>query len=81
MDKYGAMDIDRVVGAEIRAARSRKGWSQSKLADRTGLSFSTIRRYESGERSIDMTSLGHLFDALGIDMVDLDRALKASMGD
>jgi transcriptional regulator with XRE-family HTH domain len=33
---------------QLRAARSLLGWSQSKLAQRAGLSLPTVKRVESG---------------------------------
>jgi transcriptional regulator with XRE-family HTH domain len=33
---------------QLRAARGLLGWSQSKLADRAGLSLPTVKRVEAG---------------------------------
>ncbi|MCQ8185889.1 helix-turn-helix domain-containing protein [Parvularcula maris] len=44
-------EIARRIGRDIRAARKRKGWSQSLLAEQVGLKCgSTIQRFEAGKR-------------------------------
>lgn len=39
----------RELGFEIRAARTGRGWSQSRLADEAGVSRPSIARIEAGE--------------------------------
>lgn len=36
-----------ITGAQVRAARALLGWSAAQLAERSGLSYSTIQRVES----------------------------------
>ena len=38
-----------VNGKQVRAARGLLGWSQSKLAERTGLSLNSVAKFERGE--------------------------------
>ena len=66
-----AQTIDQAVGAEIRAARAKRGYSQRELAERAGIGFSTIRRLESGERSADVVQLNSICRALRVSMPDL----------
>ena len=39
-----------LLGAAVRRARRRKGWSQRELGARTGIHQSTISRFERGDR-------------------------------
>jgi transcriptional regulator with XRE-family HTH domain len=41
-----------VTGAELRALRLRLGYSLTKLAEVTGVSVSTVCRYQSGDQVI-----------------------------
>lgn len=71
-----AHSINRAVGAEIRAARAKRGYSQRELAERAGIGFSTLRRLESGERAADIPQLRTICCALRVDMAELvSRAL------
>ncbi|KAA8890286.1 helix-turn-helix transcriptional regulator [Nocardia colli] len=61
-------DINRAVGAELRAARARRALTRPQLAALTGLGVSTIQRFENGDRSPDMQQLHALCTALDIPM-------------
>ena len=37
-----------MIGKKIKELRKNKGWSQQKLAEKSGLSFNTITRIEQG---------------------------------
>jgi len=37
-----------LTGEEIRALRERLGWSQEQMAQRLGVSFTTVNRWERG---------------------------------
>lgn len=68
--------INKAVGAELRAARARRDWSREHLAKQSGVTVISIRRYERGERAVPVDSLVRLMSALGIDMSDIDRAIR-----
>ena len=58
-------EIARQLAERIRAERLRRGWKQETLAERSGVSLPTIRRYERTGR----TSVGNLLrlcHALGL---------------
>ena len=62
------------IGAQIRSARVRKGWSQSELADRLtndGFPYGqrTISYWEQGTRSLDEDVLGLLSRLLAVDLI------------
>nr|WP_165965033.1 helix-turn-helix transcriptional regulator [Mycobacterium eburneum] len=75
------MDANRInsaVGAELRAARARRGWSREELAEKSGVSPASIKRYEGGTRAIPVDVLVCLIDVLKIDIADIDRAIQRS---
>lgn len=49
-------EVARQLAARVRAERLRLGWKQETLAERSGVSLPTIRRYERTGR----TSVGNL---------------------
>jgi transcriptional regulator with XRE-family HTH domain len=72
----------RAVGARIRAARRRAGLGQKQLARRTGLSISTVGRYERGVQTPSWRALESVADALAVplDWLRLGRAPAAGDG-
>ncbi|PQM45714.1 hypothetical protein C1Y40_04158 [Mycobacterium talmoniae] len=76
--RMDASRINLAVGAELRAARARHGWSREELAERSGVSPVSIRRYEGGMRSIPVDVLVCLIEVLKIDIADIDRAIQRS---
>lgn len=54
-------------GRNLYLARRRRGLSQEKLAERTGLCRDTIFKIEMGQRSPRLDTLLALADALGVD--------------
>ena len=63
------------VGAALRAARRRRGWSLAELAARSkdGVKPSTLGSYERGDRTISVLRLGILAELYGV-------ALEALLG-
>ena len=60
---------DQQVGRRLRAARSRRGLSQAMLADRLGVSFQQLQKYETTKNRI---TVGMLAAAeLGVPVVEL----------
>jgi transcriptional regulator with XRE-family HTH domain len=61
--------MDRAVkrfGANVRAARKAKGWTQEELAHESGLATVQVSRIERGVREIRLTTLVRLLTALDI---------------
>lgn len=59
--------MDRAVkrfGANVRAARKAKGWTQEELAHESGLATVQVSRVERGVREIRLTTLVRLLAAL-----------------
>ena len=57
--------IDKVIGQKIRELRNRWGLSQSELAERIGISFQQIQKYEKGSSRISVMRLQQIAEALG----------------
>lgn len=73
------MDDDRInqaVGAELRAARARKGWTRNQLVEASGVNGMSIRRYEEGVRAVPVDTLVRLIAALELEIADIDRAIR-----
>ena len=56
---------------KLQELRKREGFSQSKLADLVGVSFMTIRRWESGEVIPRLDEIKRLADVLHITVDEL----------
>ena len=67
--------IQRKVGAQIRALRKQKGWSQDVFADRSGLHRAHIGEIERGESNVTLQTLKLLADTLDCKIVDLVKRL------
>jgi len=52
-----ATEVDAFVGAQLRALRKSAGWSQTELADRVGVKFQQIQKYEKGMNRIGASRL------------------------
>ncbi len=52
-----------LLGENIKLACKRRGYSQSLIAERTGLSRNTVRKIEQGDSKV---SIGHYVAVLGV---------------
>ena len=59
-------DVDRHVSSRIRELRTVLGMTQQDLAERIGLSFQQIQKYETGKNRISAGNLGRTAEALGV---------------
>ncbi len=60
---------------ELRTAR---GWSQAKLADRSGLDPSSVSRFEAGTRAPERETVTAFADAMALPVVERERLLAAA---
>lgn len=67
-------------GRNLCLARRRRGLSQEKLAERTGLCRDTIYKIEMGQRSPRLDTLLVLADVLSIDVAELLNGLHFRSG-
>lgn len=65
------LDDLRRLGPRLRSARRERGWTLEELADRAGMSTSTLSRLESGKRQATLELLMPLTRQLGIRIDDL----------
>jgi transcriptional regulator with XRE-family HTH domain len=59
------------VAASVRAERSRRHWTQAKLAAETGLARQTIGDIESGKRQVTVNHLALFCRALDVPLTTL----------
>lgn len=72
--RKGGMSVDKweCIAENLQKARKKCGYSYQKLADKTGLSKSTLQRYESGAiRSLPLEKAEQLAQALNITPAEL----------
>jgi transcriptional regulator with XRE-family HTH domain len=60
------MDMRKLVGVNLRSARTAAGLTQEELADRSGFSQQYISELENGRRNPTIVSIYELAQALGI---------------
>ena len=58
--------IDKKIGQKIRQMRKGWGLSQSELAERIGISFQQVQKYEKGSTRISVMRLLQISEALGV---------------
>lgn len=72
--------LDAALGAEVRALRARKGWSQEVLAARIGYNKKTVTRLERGERAMTIAQLYRICRVFGIRPSALIDAAEQEVG-
>ncbi|MEU4310963.1 helix-turn-helix transcriptional regulator [Nocardia sp. NPDC024068] len=72
--------LDTALGAEVRAIRARRGWSQEVLAEKTGYNKKTIARLERGERAMTIAQMYKICRAFDIRPSDLLGAAEKEAG-
>lgn len=60
------MDMRKLVGANLRNARTASGLTQEELAERSGFSQQYISELENGRRNPTIVSIYELAQALGV---------------
>jgi len=63
----------RLLASLIKAARKRKGWSESELAERCGTTRMTVRKIEQGNPSTEIGLYFEIANLLGIPLLAEDR--------
>ena len=65
------MDMRKLVGRNVRAARDERGMTQERLAEVSGFSQQYISDLERGRRNPTIVSLYELAQALSVTPIDL----------
>ena len=73
--------IDMAVGTRIRTYRKALGMSQTELAERIGVRFQQIQKYENGSNRVAASRLWKIADALGISIVALFEDVRQTTTD
>jgi transcriptional regulator with XRE-family HTH domain len=55
----------RALGSDLSRARRRRRFSQGSLAERAGISLSTLRRLEAGDPSVGLEAVARVMHVLG----------------
>lgn len=63
--------LQRIVGANLRAYRERKGLSQEAFAEALHLHRTYMGSVERGERNLTLRTVEKLAEMLGVDPLDL----------
>jgi transcriptional regulator with XRE-family HTH domain len=63
--------VDKVIGANIRRARTERGLSQTALGQLLRVTFQQVQKYEAGTNSVACARVPSLCDALGISLDEL----------
>lgn len=66
------MDIDYIsIGKRIKSLRTEKGWTQAKLADRSGVEPSNISHIERGATKLSLPTIVNIANALEVTLDEL----------
>ncbi len=66
MPKRIAKPVDQIIGQNIRANRLARGLSQAELADRIGVTFQQVQKYETGVNRVGGSRLIQIAKALNV---------------
>lgn len=66
MNQRSATETDKAVGVRLRVRRIERGLSQEALADRLGITFQQIQKYERGRNRISAGRLADVASALDV---------------
>lgn len=62
------LKTDETLGSLIRQLRKSSRMSQMQLADRIGVSYQQVQKYEKGVNRLSVSRLKQVADALGVDI-------------
>jgi transcriptional regulator with XRE-family HTH domain len=60
-----------MVGSKIRIFRTHRGLSQSNLAEKVGVAFQQVQKYENGTNRVGASRLSRIAAALGVSIGEL----------
>jgi transcriptional regulator with XRE-family HTH domain len=63
--------LDIAIGASIRLRRKQAGLSQDMVAERCGISFQQVQKYENGANRVSFSRLVQIAHVLGLRVSDL----------
>lgn len=69
--QYDNVRDAKAIGERLRTLRKERGLTARELADEIGVSYTTIYRWENGDRIPDGFNMGKLLNVLGVRMKDI----------
>ena len=69
--QYDDVKDAKAIGERLKKLRTDRGMTARDLADEIGVSYTTIYRWESGDRIPDGFNMGKLMNVLGVRMKDI----------
>ena len=69
--------LDAMVGARIRVLRVNRGMSQTMLAERIGVTFQQVQKYERGANRVGASRLSQIASVLGVSVGELFESSRA----
>ena len=69
--QYDDVRDAKTIGERLRTLRKERGLTARELANEIGVSFTTIYRWENGDRIPDGFNMGKLLDVLGVRLKDI----------
>ena len=69
--------LDAMVGARIRMLRVNRGMSQTMLAERIGVTFQQVQKYERGANRVGASRLSQIAFVLGVSVGELFESFGA----
>ncbi|MGV1794369.1 helix-turn-helix transcriptional regulator [Rhizobium sp. P44RR-XXIV] len=64
--KRKSTDVDRSVGSLVKSARGNQGWSQIALAERLGVLFQQVQKYEQGSNRMSAVASLRVAEPFGL---------------
>lgn len=68
--KGRASEIDQLIGARLKEVRKQQRLTQEDLAEKLGVSFQQVQKYENGKNRISFASIYELSNYLNISLED-----------
>ncbi len=69
--QYDDVRDEKAIGERLRTLRKERGLTARDLADEIGVSYTTIYRWENGDRIPDGFNMGKLMNVLGVRLKDI----------
>jgi len=74
------MNIKKI-GEEIRRIRTLRGYSQETLAEKIGVSYQQIQKYEKGDSELKINRLESIAEALEVPLLELININSSELSD
>lgn len=75
------LDVAVVLGLEVARARRARRWTAAQLADRAGVSVTTLRKVEQGDPTVALGIAFEVAGLVGVELFATDRTGLAALID